>query len=156
MQVLVRHDWPGNVRELRNLIESMVVLAPGRVIEPEDIPREIRSPAEGPRLLPAPVPRGPERVGTGADEETRPALRPELEFVFRTLVELRMDVDQLRREFDLHRDEIERRIEAPPGRIALPAGGREIELRVRGDDEAAVLEVPVAPTSSDRSPESGD
>ena len=30
--------WPGNVRELRNLVESMVVLAPGREIGPADIP----------------------------------------------------------------------------------------------------------------------
>ena len=31
MQALVDYTWPGNVRELRNLIESMVVLAPGQV-----------------------------------------------------------------------------------------------------------------------------
>ena len=30
MQILMTHVWPGNVRELRNLVESMVVLAPGR------------------------------------------------------------------------------------------------------------------------------
>ena len=30
--VLVEAPWPGNVRQLRNLIESMVVLAPGREI----------------------------------------------------------------------------------------------------------------------------
>ncbi|HMA22307.1 MAG TPA: sigma-54 dependent transcriptional regulator, partial [Gemmatimonadaceae bacterium] len=33
MQLLVGYQWPGNVRELRNLVESMVVLAPGREIE---------------------------------------------------------------------------------------------------------------------------
>ncbi|MGH7711784.1 MAG: hypothetical protein ACREOG_10905 [Gemmatimonadaceae bacterium] len=33
-------EWPGNVRELRNLVESMVVLAPGREITADDIPRQ--------------------------------------------------------------------------------------------------------------------
>ncbi|MDQ3243093.1 MAG: sigma-54 dependent transcriptional regulator, partial [Gemmatimonadota bacterium] len=42
MQLLVSYSWPGNVRELRNLVESMVVLAPGREIGAGDIPREIR------------------------------------------------------------------------------------------------------------------
>src|SRR5690606_4266212 len=40
LQLLVDYAWPGNVRELRNLVESMVVLAPGRTIRPEDIPSE--------------------------------------------------------------------------------------------------------------------
>src|SRR4051812_26389774 len=39
MEILTSYAWPGNVRELRNLVESMVVLAPGREIGPEDIPR---------------------------------------------------------------------------------------------------------------------
>ncbi|MGQ0815907.1 MAG: sigma 54-interacting transcriptional regulator, partial [Gemmatimonadota bacterium] len=38
MAILVQYDWPGNVRELKNLVESMVVLVPGRVIGPQDIP----------------------------------------------------------------------------------------------------------------------
>src|SRR5205823_371711 len=42
MQLLVEYAWPGNVRELRNLIESMVVLAPNHEIQPNDLPRHIR------------------------------------------------------------------------------------------------------------------
>src|SRR5207253_4421199 len=55
MAILTQYDWPGNVRELKNLIESMVVLVPGRVIGPRDIPQEIRtlSPLNT-SLLPAP------------------------------------------------------------------------------------------------------
>jgi hypothetical protein len=40
----------------------------------------------------------------GANEGGR-SLRPELEFVFRTLVELRVDMDDLRREFEAYRGE---------------------------------------------------
>ncbi len=88
LQLLVEYPWPGNVRELRNLIESMVVLAPGREIGPDDIPPQIRD-AGGLRLLPVPV--GPalrERVGSEGRE---------LEFILRSLVELKLQVEELRR-----------------------------------------------------------
>jgi DNA-binding NtrC family response regulator len=91
-----RHDRPFHVRELRNLVESMVVLAPGRVIRPEDIPDDVRR-GRGTSLLPVPIPTG------GAEGAKAPTLRPELEFVFRTLVELRVDMDELRREFEAYR-----------------------------------------------------
>ena len=99
MEVLSAYVWPGNVRELRNLVESMVVLAHGRMIRPEDIPEEIRA-GKGASLLPARILRGSSSGGEGARE-----LRPELEFVFRTLVELRVDVDDLRREFEVYRQD---------------------------------------------------
>jgi DNA-binding NtrC family response regulator len=95
MRYLVEYGWPGNVRELRNLVESMVVLAPGRVIRPEDIPSEVRVGRPGRSLLPvrmAPQPPDAARPGT-----------PELEFVFRTLFELKLDMDDLRREWDRFR-----------------------------------------------------
>jgi DNA-binding NtrC family response regulator len=87
MQLLTSYQWPGNVRELRNLIESMVVLAPGREIEASDIPREIR---EGGIARFLPVPLGPVlrgSVGTGGRE---------LEFIVRSLVELKLQVEELR------------------------------------------------------------
>jgi two-component system response regulator HydG len=39
---LVRYDWPGNVRELRNVIENMVLLARGDVLELDDVPEGVR------------------------------------------------------------------------------------------------------------------
>ncbi|HWV56195.1 MAG TPA: sigma-54 dependent transcriptional regulator, partial [Longimicrobiales bacterium] len=96
MAILVEYDWPGNIRELRNLIESMVVLAPGRLITADDIPPAIRQGGRGRSLLPVPVPKQPERTdGTSTS--------PQLEFVFRTLLQLRMDVEDLRREFEAYR-----------------------------------------------------
>jgi DNA-binding NtrC family response regulator len=101
MEILVRHDWPGNVRELRNLVESMVVLAPGERIQPQDIPDEIRrSRGEAAALLPAPIPR--------AGREGGESLRPQLEFIFRTLVDMRVDLDDLRRDFEAWREDAPR------------------------------------------------
>lgn len=109
MTILFEYDWPGNIRELRNLIESMVVLSPGQVIGPDDIPPEIRA---GSRrrtsLLPVPVTAHAHRDG---DERA-----PELEFIFRTLIELKMDVEDLQREFEDYR-----RTAVEP--VELPAGG---------------------------------
>jgi transcriptional regulator with PAS, ATPase and Fis domain len=100
MEILQAHYWPGNIRELQNLVESMVVLAPGREVLPKDIPSEVRGETTaGGALIP---------VGLGSAQAVEPSTdqgyRPELEFVFRTLVDLRMDVDDLRQEFDSYRD----------------------------------------------------
>lgn len=90
LELLMDYPWPGNVRELRNLIESMVVLAHGAQITAEDIPFSIRG--QGARRLPVPMPlpiREAERV------QGR-----EIEFIVRSLVELKMQVEELRRRLD--------------------------------------------------------
>ncbi len=100
MELLVRNSWPGNVRELRNLVESMVVLAPGSIIRSVDIPPELRRAAE--RSLPSRVQPAPpvlQRQAPGSP----PAQLAEMEFIFRTLVDLKFDVDDLRREFELYK-----------------------------------------------------
>jgi DNA-binding NtrC family response regulator len=91
MGLLVGYGWPGNVRELRNLVESMVVLAHGREIVADDIPPEMRE-GGGRRLLPVPV-------GPVVREEARAQGR-ELEFIVRSLVELKLQVEELRRRMD--------------------------------------------------------
>src|SRR5207245_10765639 len=86
LQILVDADWPGNVRQLRNLIESMVVLAPEGEIRASDIPKDIRERGRGlPMLL---------------SEATRDVAGKELELIFRTLVERRVQVEELRRRLD--------------------------------------------------------
>src|SRR5688572_21910205 len=95
MHILVDYAWPGNVRELRNLVESMVVLAPGREVGPEDIPRQIRDGGSA-RFLPVHV--GPVVRGAGGAEGR------EIEFIVRSLVELKLQVEELRRKVDDERD----------------------------------------------------
>ena len=38
LEMLRSYDWPGNVRELRNIVERILIMTPGRVISPADIP----------------------------------------------------------------------------------------------------------------------
>ncbi|MBW2118827.1 MAG: sigma-54-dependent Fis family transcriptional regulator [Deltaproteobacteria bacterium] len=40
-KALYTYTWPGNVRELENVIERAVVLNPGGIIVPEDLPGEV-------------------------------------------------------------------------------------------------------------------
>src|SRR5467141_4597172 len=89
LQILVDADWPGNVRQLRNLVESMVVLAPEGEIRASDIPRDIR---ERTRTLPVRI-APPASQGSGAGSQ-------ELEFIFRTLVELKMQLEALRQRIE--------------------------------------------------------
>lgn len=50
--LLLSYDWPGNVRELRNYIERAVVLGDGEVIQPEDLPYNVR---KGLKVIAAPL-----------------------------------------------------------------------------------------------------
>jgi DNA-binding NtrC family response regulator len=42
LELLSRYAWPGNVRQLRNVMESVVVFHQGEVIQPGDLPVEVR------------------------------------------------------------------------------------------------------------------
>ena len=96
MEMLARYSWPGNVRELRNLIESMVVLAPGHEISVADIPPHIRDGLT--RLLPVRLPSIP---GGRGSPDGQPILgSAELEFILRNLVDLKVQVEDLRRRLD--------------------------------------------------------
>jgi DNA-binding NtrC family response regulator len=111
MQALVNYYWPGNVRELRNLIESMVVLAHGREISVSDIPEGMRDESRMERLLPVHV--GPV-LRAGEKAEGR-----ELEFIVRSLVELKLQVEELRRRVDEDRSAISAVFSG--GGVAVPA-----------------------------------
>ncbi len=113
LQHLVDADWPGNVRQLRNLIESMVVLAPAGEIRASDIPADIREGAI--RGLPMRV------VGPG-----REVAGQELQFILRSLVELKLQVEELRRRVD----------EQPARRVEV------IEVGPHGSIPAAEIEGP--------------
>ena len=111
LEILVEYAWPGNVRELRNLVESMVVLAPGREIGPADIPRPIREGGSA-RFLPVHVgPAVRERAGVEGRE---------LEFIVRSLVELKLQVEELRRQVAEERAAREALARATAGALGTP------------------------------------
>ena len=38
IEILKKYQWPGNIRELKNLIERLVIMSPGSLIQAKDIP----------------------------------------------------------------------------------------------------------------------
>ena len=113
IQRLVNASWPGNVRQLRNLVESMVVLAPGTEIRASDIPPDIL--AGAPTLLPVLAREGGLDRGQGNQE---------LEFILRGLMDLRMQVEELRRRLDDRSGGRVQVIEVPE---AAPRDGRGMD-----------------------------
>ena len=152
LQILVDADWPGNIRQLRNLVESMVVLAPEGEIGAGDIPREIRERGRG---LPMRL------VGA-----TRDVAGQELAFIFRSLVELKLQVEELRRRLEERPQRVEV-IEVGPGSSVAaplpvevegegePAGEKEGEVVYRAgmtmaDVERAAIEAALRDTKGNR------
>jgi len=151
LRILLSYEWPGNVRELRNLIESMVVLAPGAVIRPEDIPSEIRS-GRGTSLLPVAEVVSPWVGGDGGSATTA----SQLEFVFRTLVALKVDVEDLKRDFEAYRRRLGR---LPEGRETMGTTIEFPEPVARGFGPPEPSEGPVLDGSArgaEREPEASD
>lgn len=42
MELLISYPWPGNVREIKNIVERMVIMTRGSMIEPKDVPDPVR------------------------------------------------------------------------------------------------------------------
>src|SRR6266699_2317764 len=124
LQILVDADWPGNIRQLRNPVESMVVLAPEGEIRADDIPRDIRERGRG---LPVRL--------AGA---TRDVAGRELEFIFRSLVELKLQVEELRRRLEERPQRVEV-IEVGPGSAVAAPLPVEVEGEPAAEKEGEVV-----------------
>src|SRR2546430_10692516 len=157
LQILVDAEWPGNIRQLRNLIESMVVLAPEGEIRASDIPKDIR---EHGSMLPMRL-LGPGRdVGGAGGPGGAGAGAQELEFIFRSLVELKLQVEELRRRLEERPPRVEI-IEVGPGSgvSAVSPGvaeaAREADVVYRpgmtmADVERAAIEAALRETQGNR------
>ncbi len=117
LERLVTAPWPGNVRQLRNLVESMVVLAPGTEIRASDIPPDI---LQGPGSSALPV-----RIGSPG----RGMPPQEMEFILRSLMDLRLQVEELRRRVDAPaaRVQVIELAESQPITDVIPVGEEQIE-----------------------------
>jgi two-component system NtrC family response regulator len=62
MTALCEYSWPGNVRQVENVVERLVVTGRREIVQVEDLPQEVRSPAQNG------VRHGHERRRTVADD----------------------------------------------------------------------------------------
>jgi len=95
-QALVDYDWPGNVRALRHAVERAVILAPGRVLEPENL-----------QLLEAePRVSAPTPIATVLNLD-----RMEKETIHRALIKHGFNISHAARDLGLTRASLYRRME---------------------------------------------
>lgn len=93
-ELLQRYHWPGNVRELRNVAEQVVVLLRGEQVSADDIRpymRGITARSNRTDLMP---------ISRDAADDASDAREREL--IYRALLELRMEVREMRQEFQRH------------------------------------------------------
>jgi DNA-binding NtrC family response regulator len=104
---LFDYDWPGNIRELRNVVESLIVLEPGREIHGDDVRRFL----------------GDMRKTSAFEHYPSSAYLPvhlhksseqaERELIYRALLEMRKDILEIK-EFLLNRHAEPQRVHLLP------------------------------------------
>lgn len=75
MDVLLRHPWPGNVRELRSAFEYALVSCKTTMIEPENLPLEVRHDSLENTRSPVPANNAPSSLDAIKKERLLEALR---------------------------------------------------------------------------------
>ncbi len=81
-KILKKYSWPGNVRELKNIIESIIILEKGAVIDEFTLNKYLNYNPVQDRNLPIPLNKTTEQA--------------EREFLYRALIDLKNEISQLR------------------------------------------------------------
>lgn len=86
MVMLKQYHWPGNVRELRNVIESMIVIERGKMIDTHDVRKYLKEFRDNGRNLPVYTHKTPEQA--------------ERELIYRALLEMKSDIMEIKHLLD--------------------------------------------------------
>uniref|UniRef100_A0A831XF22 Sigma-54-dependent Fis family transcriptional regulator n=1 Tax=Geobacter metallireducens TaxID=28232 RepID=A0A831XF22_GEOME len=107
VEILKGYDWPGNVRELRNIIERLVIMTPGKVITPDQVPDSIGGAAAG-RTGHGNHPGGPLEISSlrEAREEF------EREFILQKLEEHGWNISRTAEAIELERSNLYRKMKS--------------------------------------------
>ena len=93
-QLITRYRWPGNVRELRNLAQQLIVLVPKTDVDVDDIRPHMRGVTASGRsneLVIASSNRPGQDSSWSSDSDAK-----ERELIYRALVELRLEIRELK------------------------------------------------------------
>ena len=93
-QMLMRYKWPGNVRQLKNITRQISVLSTERTITPEILAKFIPQDRESTQLT---------VINKGGDH----SFENEREILYKILVELRGNVNDMRREIGMLKKQID-------------------------------------------------
>jgi two-component system nitrogen regulation response regulator NtrX len=112
MEVFMQYEWPGNIRELRNLIERLMIMVPGPVIEAShaSVALQVRANLS----VPQPLMAGPQPASTlltrhyDSLRDARNAF--EKEFIARKLREHHWNISRTAEDLQIERSHLHRKI----------------------------------------------
>ncbi len=107
MELLKAYDWPGNIRELKNLIERLVIMAPGNTITPNHLPDYLVT-------APAGRPQGGSRLDSMLEFPSLRVAREEFEkeFIIQKLEEFQWNISRTAEAIELERSNLHRKIKS--------------------------------------------
>jgi two-component system nitrogen regulation response regulator NtrX len=109
MAVFQQYDWPGNIRELRNLIERLMIMAPGPVIEAAQAGLSLQARTSGPASQSAAPTINP--LFTQSYDSLRDARNAfEKEYIGRKLREHHWNISRTAEELKIERSHLHRKI----------------------------------------------
>jgi two-component system nitrogen regulation response regulator NtrX len=109
MAVLQQYDWPGNIRELRNLIERLMIMVPGPIIDPAQAGLSLQARPAGPVSQSATPVVNP--LFTQSYDSLRDARNAfEKEYIARKLREHHWNISRTAEELKIERSHLHRKI----------------------------------------------
>jgi len=111
MAVFQQYDWPGNIRELRNLIERLMIMAPGPVIEAAQASLSLQARPIGPASqAAAPTPAANPLFAQSYDSLRDARNAFEKEYIARKLREHHWNISRTAEELKIERSHLHRKI----------------------------------------------
>ena len=107
IELLKSYEWPGNIRELKNLIERLVIMAPGNTIIPNQLPDYLAS-AQAART------HGGSRLDSMLEFPSLREAREEFEkeFIIQKLEEFQWNISRTAEAIELERSNLHRKIKS--------------------------------------------
>ena len=111
MAVFQQYDWPGNIRELRNLIERLMIMAPGPVIEAAQAGLSLQARPIGPASQAAALTPAANPLFAQSYDSLRDARNAfEKEYIARKLREHHWNISRTAEELKIERSHLHRKI----------------------------------------------
>jgi len=109
MGVFQQYDWPGNIRELRNLIERLMIMVPGIMIEASQAAMSLQGRAAGP--APLGVPQAVSPLLTKSYDSLKDARNAfEKDYISRKLREHHWNISRTADDLKIERSHLHRKI----------------------------------------------
>ena len=112
MDVFMQYEWPGNIRELRNLIERLMIMVPGPVIEAShaSVALQVRSHLSAPHPVAGGAQPGSSLLSRHYDSLRDARNAFEREFIARKLREHHWNISRTAEDLQIERSHLHRKI----------------------------------------------